>query len=407
MKMALSVMALALFSTAAKADWTQKSGAPKGGGSQSFVLDGKLYRTGGYVGFTSGYVTSTQAYNPETDKWESKANPETANQTAGVGFSINDKGYVALGQKNRLSFDPKPEYLLDLNEYDAKTDKWTKKAAFPGQGRLGATTFVINNIAYVVGGELAETKEASKEVWAYDPSNDTWAQKADLPGSVSYASGFALGEMGYVVGGLDHRGYSLKSTYSYDVANDEWSKAASLPIVNVGGTAFVVNNNAYYGLGSTKNLGETGAAFYKTFYKYDSEKDEWTTASFSWLDDGRLWPISGVIGNKVYIGTGYKFDAGEFAYGDLMEYAFPTVSVNEISTKSLTAYPNPASQELTIEAENQKGTLTLMNNNGGLVFSDNFRHSTTLDVSKLPVGVYHLRVSTAKNTYFSKVLVAR
>lgn len=407
MRMTFFVTALALFSTAAKADWTQKGSTAKGGASQSFVLDGKFYRTGGYVGFTAGYITSTVAFNPETDKWENKANPETPNRSAGIGFSINGKGYVALGQKNFLSFSPSPEYLVDLNEYDANTNKWTKKTDFPGKGRIGSTVFVLNGKAFVVGGEIAETEKATNEVWSYDPNVDEWKQMNNLPTTVAWASGFALGENGYIVGGMDESENSSKSTYSYDAANDKWTKAADLPNVNVGGTAFVVNGNAYYGLGSNKNLGSTGASFPKAFYQYNHETDAWSTASFSWLDDGRLWPVSGVIDDKVYIGTGYKFDGGEFAYGDFLEYAFPTVSVDEISTKSLTAYPNPASHELVVTAQKEIGTIAVMNSNGSLVFTDSFRNNTTLYVAHFPAGVYHVRVSTAKHTYFSKVLVTR
>lgn len=395
-----------LTSLAAQAQWTEKIGLARRGAAQSFALDGKLYVSGGYVGFTSGYEANTKAYDPSTNDWTNAKSPSTANRSGGVGFTINGKGYIALGQKNYLSFSPSPEDLLDMNEYDAKTNSWVSKAAFTGKGRVGSTVFVLNNIAYIVGGTITETDKATNEVWAYDPDADTWTQKADLPTSSAFASAFTQGALGYVTGGLGEAGTTLKSTYSYNPETDTWTAVSDLPKATAGGTAFTIGNYSYYCLGSDKDLGESGAKFPKALYRYDAESDAWTTSSLSWQNDGRLWPVSGVIDGKAYIGSGYKFDGGEFPYGDFFELDITLTSIKATPLQTITAFPNPANQQLNIQGFNSEGTLTIYNSQGKNVLTTHYEQNASVDISNLPEGVYQVSIQAPTAKYFTSLCIA-
>jgi len=407
LKMTLLSMAGLFLALAAQAQWTEKIGVSRRGAAQSFVLDGKIYVSGGYVGFTDGYEANTKAYDPVANDWENAKSPSTANRSGGVGFSINGKGYIGLGQKNFLSFSPSPEDLLDMNEYDAKTNSWTEKAAFPGKGRVGATVFVLNNVAYIVGGSLTENDKSTNQVWAYDPEADTWTQKADLPVKTAYASAFAQGTLGYVTGGLGDAGTSIKATYSYDPEMDTWTAAANLPKATVGGTAFSIGKYSYYCLGSDKDLGETGAKFPKAVYRYDAETDAWTTSSLTWQNDGRLWPVSGVIDGKAYLGTGYKFDGGEFPYGDFFELDITLTSITSEQLKTITAFPNPANNQLHIQGLDSEGVLSVYSVEGKNLLQTTYNENTTIDISALPVGLYTLSIETGTKKYTTSLCIAR
>lgn len=391
----------------AMAQWNQVAGTSAAGASQAFVVDDKMYISGGYVGFTAGYVTETRVFDPSSSFWAKATSPAESNRSGGIGFNINGKGYVGLGQKDFLSFSPSPENLLDLNEYDAATAQWTSKAAFPGIGRTGSTVFILNNVAYIIGGSLADDEGPTDEVWAYDPATDVWTQKADFPIKVDYASGFSLGTLGYVVGGISAKDAILKATFSYDPELDTWTKKSDLPQINVGGTAFVLEGRAYYGLGSDKALGGSGAKFPTKFYRYDAETDAWSTASFTWPRQGRLWPVSVVVGAKAYIGTGYKFDGGEFPYGDLMELDLnPTTNHLELR-ESMVVYPNPAANQLYVEGLETNGVYSLIDIQGKHVIEDDFEPNETIDISSLPTGIYQLKISTNKGHHFSTVSIVR
>ena len=43
--------------------------------------------------------------------------------------------------------------------------------------------------------------QAKDDFWEYDPGSDSWKQKPNLGTAVSYASGFAIGQSGYLAGG--------------------------------------------------------------------------------------------------------------------------------------------------------------------------------------------------------------
>ena len=407
LKFALIGTAGLLLCTQVNAQWNQLINTEDGGAAQSFTIDNQVYVSGGYVGFTDGYVTKTRAYDPATSFWSDVQSPAQSNRSGGVGFSINGKGYIGLGQKNFLSFSPAPEDLLDLNEYDATTNKWTSKTAFPGIGRVGASVFVLENIAYIVGGDLADDAGATNEVWAYDPEADTWTQKADLPIKVVDASGFSVGGIGYVCGGISGTATVLSATFSYDAATDTWTKKSDLPAATVGGTAFVLKDRAYYGLGSDKALGGSGAAFPTKFYKYNEATDKWTTTSFKWPAQGRLWPVSGVVDNKAFMGTGYKFSGGEFPYGDFYELDLTPTHIETTLGATMMAYPNPARHQIKVEGPLTSGVLNLIDIQGRSIMEMNFKPNETIDVSSLPTGIYQLKVTSTEGNFLSTLSITR
>jgi N-acetylneuraminic acid mutarotase len=62
----------------------------------------------------------------------------------------------------------------------------------PSQARAFATALVINEKAYIVGGQ------DKSDCWEYVPGTNTWTEVAPFPGGArGYAAGFAVGKLGY------------------------------------------------------------------------------------------------------------------------------------------------------------------------------------------------------------------
>ena len=78
---------------------------------------------------------------------------------------------------------------------------------------------------------LNEAGNASSGVYAYDPSSDSWSQKADLPEDISAASAAVLDGQLYVVGGCTTGNCAPTSTkvYRYDAGSDSWTAVADYP----------------------------------------------------------------------------------------------------------------------------------------------------------------------------------
>src|SRR5690606_21047736 len=79
---------------------------------------------------------------------------------------------------------------------------WPQVADHPGQWYAQAS-FSIGGKGYVCTGYNASQNTA--RLWEYDPATDAWTEKAALPGGArQYASAFAIGDTGYVVGGWNN-----------------------------------------------------------------------------------------------------------------------------------------------------------------------------------------------------------
>ncbi|AWK04336.1 galactose oxidase [Flavobacterium crocinum] len=194
------------------------------------------------------------------------------------------------------------------DEDDELMGNWIKKSAFDGPARSSATSFVIGDFAYVVGGYTGD--EYLKDLWIYNSTGDYWEQKADFGGvGRSSASSFALNEKGYV--GLGYDGTNkLKDFYQYDPSSNSWTQKADF-----GGTAryaavgFQAGGKAYFGTGYDGN-------YLKDFYQYDDQANSWTLVN-GFSGNKRRNATVFVIADKAYLVTGinngtYQEDFWEF-----------------------------------------------------------------------------------------------
>lgn len=389
------------FSTSVCAQWTNKQPIPQAqsgrGGACYFTLNDQLYVLGGYVGFTSGYNADMYAFNPGTNTWTAKTSPTNANRTGGAACTLNGKGYVALGVSAYLSASTTPIYMKDMNSYDATSNTWATKAAFPDSGRIFAASFVLNNKLYVAGG--ATQSAVSNQLWQYDPVADSWIQKANLPVALESAKGFASATKGYIVGGLNASAVATNKTYEYDPSTDSWTAKADMPLAIQGGTTFVIGSMAYYALGSDKDLGQTGAQFPTAIYQYNMTTNSWSTTSYQFPSAGRMWTVSGVLSGKAYMGCGYKFQSGEFAYKDLYELSFAPNGVASWSEEpEALVYPNPCVNQIVLRTNDAIDQVQILNTNGEVMLKINVSNTNTLDVSKLTPGWYTLQYASKGKT---------
>src|SRR5215831_3542710 len=133
---------------------------------------------------------------------------------------INGKAYVGFGVTSSGVIK------TDWWEYDPDNDSWTQKKDFPSVGRYGTSAFVIDDLGYVCcGNEGSAYGPFTNETWQYNPSTDSWIQKATMPGLARYGTtGFSINEKGYSgLGGLKKYNGSyvyFNDFYEYDPVAD-------------------------------------------------------------------------------------------------------------------------------------------------------------------------------------------
>lgn len=251
--------------------------------------------------------------------WKQLGNFPGTGRVRAYGFTIGNKGYM-LGGNSGSGFNL--ILLNDLWEYDPTTDKWTRKADYPGQAAEYVRGFTINGKAYMGTGfgrrlDLpGDNLPQNNDFWEYDPTADKWTRKADFAGvERENVIAFELNGAGYMGLGTNNAyDQNYKDFYRYDAAADKWTRVADYPGTgSFGIAAFALNGKGYAGTG-----GAAPNAVALDFWQYDPIVDKWI-AKAGFTGKGRAFVGQFVIGTDGYVGLGstavsplddwYKYDS--------------------------------------------------------------------------------------------------
>ena len=195
--------------------------------------------------------------------WSRQSDFEGVARSSTVSFVIDGYAYVGMGTDGS-------DYLTDFWRYDPDLDFWEEMASFEGEGRIGCFAFSANGKGYVGTGyndELVE--EELTDFWEYDPSKNTWTQKADFAGGARYnALAFSIGDKGYAGAGYD--GNYLKDIWKYDPETDTWAQTISISQKRESAFAMVIDGVAYVG------GGRNNGAYIYDFSSFDPTQEQWT-----------------------------------------------------------------------------------------------------------------------------------
>ena len=232
--------------------WVQKSDFPGSArdGAVAFGANGRVYVGTGNDG-TGGFERDFYEYDPASDAWTRKADfPEdfaaAAGITSGVAFSIDNIGYVGLGNtgvNNTQAFF----------KYNPGTNAWQSSAAFPGPGRIGAIAFVTGGKAYV-GFGFGSLGPYRNDLFEYDPVANTWTTRASGSGTGrGGAAAVTLNGRGLVLAGIENTtgGFGgtdvyTSSNFVYNPALNTWSLGPPVPSpVRTDVMSFAIGTKAY------------------------------------------------------------------------------------------------------------------------------------------------------------------
>jgi hypothetical protein len=208
------------------------------------------------------------------------------------------------------------DFQLDL------VSPWVQKSSLPGSvfGTYGST-FVINGKIYFAN----STSTDDKDFWEYNPSTDSWEQKADIPGPpYSLRVAFAVNEIGYVGTG-DCKAYYCATGftgsslfYSYSPDSDTWEQVSYIvgsPAFNgglIGAIGFQDDNYGYMFAGLAPydyyyNIPESN------YWRYDPITDNWEIIGvFSEFNSYLLSPAGFQIDGLFYMGGGENNTAEKY-----------------------------------------------------------------------------------------------
>lgn len=231
-------------------------------------------------------------------------------------LTIGNKIYIGLGHYNGAG----PNVLFnDWWEYDPSTNSWSQKADYLGGNCYHATGFTMNNLAYVGTGRTSETGSILvQNFYKYDAAANSWVEIASFPGiGRRGAVSFVIGEYAYIGSGESNGGV-VGSFYRFDPSNESWTPAATLPVARTSAVAFTIDNLGYVGTGDL-DPGSTN-----DFWQYDPSIDAWTEKA-PVGPQTRLEAMGFALNGKGYLGTGGEVSNGT-SFGDMWEYTPATDS---------------------------------------------------------------------------------
>lgn len=246
--------------------------------------------------------------------------------------------------------------FFGLGQYNT----WTKLNDVGMGKRERATGFAIGSIGYLCGG-LDTAEVIHKDLWAYNPQTDAWSQKADLPGSARRdAVSFVIDNYAFVGSGMDSvsgpTGNTLKDFWRYNPQTNTWSAVADFPGAGGQGiyfaTGFSVAGKGYL------CGGKTGPNLYSSqLWEYKPSNNQWIQRA-NFPGGIRYQMISFVVGAKAYVGMGtdqniYKKDV----------YCYDPGANTWQAIAPFPAYERAAASTFTLE---ERGFVCL-GNNGGLL----------------------------------------
>lgn len=236
----------------------------------------------------------------------------TGARSSAVSFVIGDTAYVTLGRKvidaySHDAFANDSVHGTECYVFFENENRWELRTQFPGVGRVNAIANVIDDKAYVGlgyypgrGVYVESDKTYLRDFWMYDPTANTWTQKADFPSLFSNKCiHFVYDDMLYV--GFGFNGYGFNNEmWKYNPEADEWTKLKNAPFDGrAGAVASADSYKMFVGTGyATVNKAD--------WWEYEPEDDKWFKRK-SMPCNGRVNAVAFTLGDNYFVATGRYF----------------------------------------------------------------------------------------------------
>jgi N-acetylneuraminic acid mutarotase len=226
----------------------------------------------------------------------------TANQSAGHIYTQgieNASGTQAAFVPGRVASN----YGLTNDAVRFSTDvsgSWTSRAPLP-TARRGMAVWAANGLLYSMGGSNSAGTVLTT-VQAYNPSTNSWTNKASLPAARQTGNGAVMiNGIIYLPGGNDASGLPTKTLYAYNTSTNTWSSKAQMPAFSSCGGSAVIGGKIFVFSGCTRSStgAQTTAAF---LHRYDPAANTWTTLRAAPVS--HFQPVVASIGGKLYVAGG-------------------------------------------------------------------------------------------------------
>ncbi len=367
-------------------------------GSHPFAIGSKIYYGSEYgLGASRNYWS----FDTINYKWTRIADLPTTNYSFGA-FSIADKGY-SLHHNGNDTFS--------LFQYSPASNLWSSKKPFTYNLLGGWGLFLTIGYDMYMGTSLYGPQLnngspiRSSKFWKYESITDSWVQKANVPGNPrDGAIGFSLNGKIYIGGGSSFDSQSNpiyhQDFWEYNPSNNSWSAKANIPIPTVYPSSLArscsINNEGFLIMNWIILKYNPIVNKWDTMYYYDINNP-----SQQLFNENIIGAVS--VGSKIFSVTS-GFNTSQipafYEFGVFSDNNTTNLFENDFYN-SIKIYPNPTTGWLKIETENHT-TITIQDLNGKILQTQDVDKQGQIDISSLSSGMYLLRTKEGVTRKFIK-----
>jgi len=381
-------------------------------------------------------------YNPATFTFTKKVDFVSTLGNAPLGRLVEastDKLYGMTSRSGATNTGPGVIF-----EYDISSDTFTVKINFAnvtGGRPLGSLILASNSKLYGLTEEGGNSGLGT--LFEYDPSTNTYTNKIEFEnannkgsrpnGSLVQASNGKLYGM-TLVGGVNQKGV----IFEYDISSGTLTKLFDFGSgngTNPEGDLIQAKNGKLYGMTKLGGANDLGVLFeYDITTNTFTKKFDFDGANHGSEPRGSLLQASNdkfygttMLGGLNGLGTLFEYDlstniltkkqdmgsngtatvvTGYYPKGNLIERSTSILGVNKLENQfGFSLYPNPSKRIIKLQYKNNLSikTIRLFNSLGSLV--KEFKATQTkLNISKLPTGLYILKIETDKGRISKKII---
>ena len=366
-----------------------------------------------------------------------KLNP-TGNMPPGMSFhnecGVEGKMYVLNGTSSETNSNC-------VWVFDPTLNAWIERVVQPKKVTQAFLSFVGEySLMYQAGGYDLETNAPTNKCYAFNPQTEQWTEKLPMQQGARYggASAFLAGKL-YCINGLNENGPQTGAAV-YDPQIDDWNTVPTTGFPPMwGNTTTQIGNNIYMwggGMWSGKKSTKSDETVFSTdLYQLNIQSGTGNVVGVKraenlpvslygagWIDvannDTIMYMFGGIqnitnTGDTVLINNLYRYNFTEEIVQQLdtttNTWGGVITTINETEfniPEEITIYPNPVSENVTINLQNNEAikTVKIFNQNGQLIRIIQNQTDNAIQISDLNAGLYFVRVDTDKKYYLGKFI---
>jgi len=195
--------------------WTRKSNMPTAREDMaSAVLDGKIYVFGGITNPGSNITDTVEIYDPVTDTWQIKTKMPNPRCLGDFGCAYNGTVFLVSGTDTMKGYGAHLYPRTRVDQYNPADNTWTRRADIPTPSCYKEVE-ELNGRLYVISGATESINHHTPRMEIYDIAANTWTAGPDAPYAARAAGLAKYNGKVYLSGGFSFGRY-LKSLYSFD-----------------------------------------------------------------------------------------------------------------------------------------------------------------------------------------------